>query len=165
MQVSDAWRLNALEVENARLKKPSAAPMPWRRTEPSRVRGLAEGGKTSGLGLSKRCRTIVQATAVYALTFERFHRLAVALDLVPKTWGQRTPFGLERAKIEALAERPLDRKDLKTIAGELGLAEPASARLAREGWIDLIRQRWVQPARHEQMDSASRRCHRLAPQA
>jgi hypothetical protein len=87
---------------------------------------------------SEGTMTLVQAAQACGLTFERFRRLAVALEMVPKDWGQGTPLRLERANIAVLAERLQGNKDLTTIARELGMADPATARLARDGRIDYI---------------------------
>ena len=100
---------------------------------------VLKGGQLMGRDVqSDDSMTIVQAAQACGLPFERFRRLTIALGLVPKVLGQGTPFRLDRAKVEELAERLRDHKDLITIARELGMHEPATARLARDGNIEFI---------------------------
>lgn len=102
-------------------------------------RTFLKGGQVMGRDVhGEESMTIVQAAAACGLTFERFRRLAVALELVPKTWGQGTPFRLDRSVVEGLAERLRGHKDLGTVARELGMADPPTARLAREGHLETI---------------------------
>jgi hypothetical protein len=82
--------------------------------------------------------TLVQCAEMCGLTFERFRRVAVALEMMPRTWGQGTPFYIDRAKAEELARRLDGHKDLKTIAEELGVTETAAVKLADEGFVEFI---------------------------
>lgn len=100
---------------------------------------VLKGGHIVGHDIdNENSLTMVQSAKLCGLTFERFRRLAVALDLVPKQWGQGTPFRIDREKVEALAERLDGHKDLSTIAQELGVSDPTAARIARSGLIDYV---------------------------
>lgn len=82
--------------------------------------------------------TAYEAAKRLGFSFERFRRLAVALEMMPKEWGQGTPFRIERSKVEELAERLEGHKDLGTVALELGVSEPTARRIAKDGWLDFI---------------------------
>ncbi len=100
---------------------------------------ILKGGKVLGRDVhNEDTITLGDAAKMCGLTFERFRRLAVTLGLVPKDWGQGTPYRIDRGRIEDLAARLEGNKDLHTISAELATTDGAVARMADAGLLEFI---------------------------
>src|SRR5690606_12293388 len=80
---------------------------------------------------------ISEAAKRCGLTTQRFRRLAVELEVIPKEWGRGTPLRIERQKAEKLADRLHGNKTLKEIASELGLANLPATAIVHSGLVEI----------------------------